>query len=230
MNKIGIIFAIKEELEAALSNFELVNEYKIFDLTFYDCKLQEKECVLVECGIGKVNAARCSQILIDNIEVDYIINVGVAGGVSKDVKICDVVIGTKLIQHDFDLRPFNYERGYIPNVGQYIECDEYLLRLAREIKLKADTHEGVIASGDIFVTEELMGKKINDKFKALCVEMEGAAIAQICALSNIPFLVIRSISDSPNKEANNNLTFDEFVEASSKVAAEFITKLVKKID
>lgn len=230
MNKIGIIFAIKEELEAALSNFELVNEYKIFDLTFYDCKLQEKECVLVECGIGKVNAARCSQILIDNIEVDYIINVGVAGGVSKDVKICDVVIGTKLIQHDFDLRPFNYERGYIPNVGQYIECDEYLLRLARKIKLKVDTHEGVIASGDIFVTEELMGKKINDKFDALCVEMEGAAIAQICALSNIPFLVIRSISDSPNKEANNNLTFDEFVEASSKVAAEFITKLVKKID
>lgn len=230
MSKIGIIFAIKEELEAALSKFELVNEYKIFDLSFYDCKLKEKECILVECGIGKVNAARCSQILIDNLEVDYIINVGVAGGVSKDVKICDVVIGTKLIQHDFDLRPFNYERGYIPNVGQYIECDEYLLRLAREIKLKADTHEGVIASGDIFVTEELMGKKINEKFEALCVEMEGAAIAQICALSNIPFLVIRSISDSPNKEANNNLTFDEFVEASSKVAADFITKLIEKID
>lgn len=192
--------------------------------------MKEKECVLVECGIGKVNAARCSQILIDNIEVDYIINVGEAEGVSKDVKICDVVIGTKLIQHDFDLRPFNYERGFIPNVGQYIDCDEYLLRLAREIKLKVATHEGVIASGDIFVTEELMGKKINDKFNALCVEMEGAAIAQICALSNIPFLVIRSISDSPNKDANNNLTFDEFVEASSKVAAQFITELVKKID
>ena len=69
MNKIGIIFAIKEELEAALSNFELVDEYKIFDLTFYDCKLQEKECVLVECGIGKVNAARCSQILIELLDI-----------------------------------------------------------------------------------------------------------------------------------------------------------------
>ena len=230
MNKIGIIFAIKEELEATISKLEIVNEYKIFDLTFYDCKLKEKECVLVECGIGKVNAARCTQILIDNIEVDYIINVGVAGGVSKDVKICDVVIGNKLIQHDFDLRPFNYERGYIPNVGQFIECDEYLLRLAKEIKVNSKTHIGVIASGDIFVTEELMGKKINDKFNALCVEMEGASIAQICYLSNIPFLVIRSISDSPNKEANNNLTFDEFVEKSSKMAANYIIKLIEKID
>ena len=230
MSKIGIIYAIKEELDASLEYFDKENEYKLFDLTFYECKYKEKECVLVQCGIGKVNAARCTQILIDNIEVDYIINVGVAGGVSKDVKICDVVIGNKLIQHDFDLRPFNYERGYIPNVGQFINCDEYLIRNAEKIKIDAKTHVGVIASGDIFATEELMGKKINDKFNALCVEMEGASIAQICYLSNIPFLVIRSISDSPNKEANNNLTFDEFVEKSSKVAAEFITKLIEKID
>ena len=230
MSKVGIIYAIKEELDASLEYFTKVNEYKLFDLIFYECKYKEKECVLVQCGIGKVNAARCTQILIDNIEVDYIINVGVAGGVSKDVKICDVVIGNKLIQHDFDLRPFNYERGYIPNVGQYINCDEYLVRLSEKIKIDANTHVGVIASGDIFVTEELMGKKINGKFNALCVEMEGASIAQICYLSNIPFLVIRSISDSPNKEANNNLTFDEFVEKSSKVAAEFITKLIEKID
>ena len=230
MNKIGIIFALKEELEATLSNFELINEYKIFDLTFYECKLKNKECILVECGIGKVNAARCTQILIDNIEVDYIINVGVSGGVSKDVKICDVVIGKKLVQHDFDLRPFNYERGYIPNVGQFMDCDEYLLRIAQKIKLDVSTHVGVIASGDIFVTEELMGKKINKKFEALCVEMEGAAIAQICYLSNVPFLVIRSISDSPNKEANNNLTYDEFVEKSSKVAATFVKKLIERID
>lgn len=230
MSKIGIIYAIKEELDASLEYFDKENEYKLFDLTFYECKYKEKECVLVQCGIGKVNAARCTQILIDNIEVDYIINVGVAGGVSKDVKICDVVIGNKLIQHDFDLRPFNYERGYIPNVGQFINCDEYLIRNAEKIKIDAKTHVGVIASGDIFVTEELMGKKINDKFNALCVEMEEASIAQICYLSNIPFLVIRSISDSPNKEANNNLTFDEFVEKSSKVAAEFITKLIEKID
>lgn len=230
MSKIGIIYAMKEELDASLLLFTKVNEYKLFDLTFYECKYNDKECVLVECGIGKVNAARCCQILIDNIDVDFIINVGVAGGVSKKVNVCDVVIGDKLIQHDFDLRAFNHERGYIPNVGQYINCDEYLIRLAKEIKLKNKTHVGVIASGDIFITDELMSKKINDKFDALCVEMEGASIAQICYLSNIPFLVIRSISDSPNKEENNKITYDEFLEKSSKVAADFVTKLVKKID
>ena len=230
MNKIVIIYAMKEELDASLQLFTEVNEYKLFDLTFHECKYEDKECILVECGIGKVNAARCCQILIDNIEVDFIINVGVAGGVSKKVNVCDIVIGNKLIQHDFDLRAFDYERGFIPNVGKFINCDEYLVRLAKEIKLKAKTHVGVIASGDIFITEESMSKKINEKFDALCVEMEGASIAQICYLSNVPFLVIRSISDSPNKEANNKLTYDEFLEKSSKIAAEFVVKLIKKID
>ena len=229
MNKIGIIFAMIEELNAVLNKMELVNQYKIFDLEFYECKYKDRECVLVECGIGKVNAARCTQIVIDNIKVDYVLNVGVAGGVSRKVNIGDVVIGDKLIQHDFDLRPFNYERGYIPNVGKFIPCDEYLVKLASEIKLDVNSVVGTIASGDIFVTEDTMGEKINSKFDALCVEMEGASIAQICYLSHIPFLVIRSISDSPNKEANNYKTFDEFLEHSANVASEFLLKLIDKI-
>ena len=229
MNKIGIIFAMKEELNAVLNKMELINQYKIFDLEFYECKYKDVECVLVECGIGKVNAARCTQIVIDNIKVDYVLNVGVAGGVSKKVNIGDVVIGDKLIQHDFDLRPFNYERGYIPNVGKFIPCDEYLVRLASEIKLDVNSLVRTIASGDIFVTEDTMGEKINNKFDALCVEMEGASIAQICYLSHIPFLVIRSISDSPNKEANNYKTFDEFLEHSANVASKFLLELIDKI-
>ena len=88
---------------------------------------------------------------------------------------------------------------------------------------------GTIASGDIFVTELMMGEKINTKFNALCVEMEGASIAQVCYLSNIPFLVIRSISDSPNKDANNNLDFDKFVEDSSRVSANFLVQLLNNI-
>ena len=206
-----------------------INNYKIFDLEFYECEYNNKSCVLVECGIGKVNAARCTQILIDNIKVDYILNVGVAGGVSKKVSIGDVVIGDKLIQHDFDLRPFNYERGFIPNVGKFIPCDEYLIKLASEIKLDVRSVVGTIASGDIFVTEEVMWEKINTKFDALCVEMEGASIAQICYLSHIPFLVIRSISDSPNKEANNYATFDEFLKSSADVASKFLLELIEKI-
>ena len=228
MNRIGIIFAMKEELDATLEKMKVINEFRIFDLDFYECEFNNKTCILVECGIGKVNAARCSQILIDNLEIDVILNVGVAGGISSFVNICDVVVADKLVQHDFDLRPFDYERGFIPKVGKYINCDEYLVKLASEINIDNKISIGTIASGDIFVTEEMMGKKINDKFSALCVEMEGAAIAQICYLSNVPFLVIRSISDSPN--GNNNITFDEFLDQSSKMAANFLIQLLNKIN
>ena len=229
MDSIGIIFAMKEELTEVLKRMNQINEYKIFDLTFYECEYNNKKVTLVESGIGKVNAARCTQILIDNMKNDCIFNVGVAGGVSEDVDICDVVIADKLIQHDFDLRPFNYERGFIPKVGDYIQCDEYLLRIAKEVEIDSKKHIGTVASGDIFVTEELMGKKINNKFNALCVEMEGASIAQTCYLSNIPFLVIRSISDSPRKNSNNKITYEDFLEKSSKTAAEFILKILTKI-
>lgn len=226
--KIGILFAMKEELDALLSKIELKNSYEIFDLKFYECEINDLNCVLVECGIGKVNAARCTQIMIDNIKVDFIINIGVAGGITNEVDVCDIVLGEKLVQHDFDLTGFNREKGEIPNVGKYIKSDEYLLKIAEENSEGFNVHKGVIASGDIFVTDEKMSDKIYNKFNALCVEMEGASIAQVCYLSHIPFLVIRSISDSP-KRGNNKITFDEFVKISSNKVAEYIEKILISI-
>lgn len=225
--KIGIIFAMKEELEALLKVLTLKKQYEIFDLTFYECELYNKEIVLVESGIGKVNSARTTQILIDNMKVDYIFNIGVAGGINPDVSVCDVVIGERLVQHDFDLTPFNYEKGHIPNTGKYIESDDYLVNLAKDIKTDSNVHVGVIASGDIFVNNPNMSNKIASKFNALCCEMEGASIAQVCYLSHIPFLVIRSISDSVN--GNNELTYDDFLLLSSKMVAKFMLELLKKI-
>ncbi len=224
MRRIGIVFALSEELNEFLKLVELKKEYEIFDLKFYECKLKELECIVVESGIGKVNSARATQILIDNMVVDCIINIGVAGSLSKDVNICDIVVGEKLVQHDFDLTPFNHEKGYIPNVGTYIECDEYLLKKIKTIKPSTKIHYGNIASGDIFITEEKMANKIFTKFNALCTEMEGAAIAQVCYLSHIPFIVIRSISDSPN--GNNNITYDEFLLLSSKMVANYLLKFL----
>ena len=130
----NIIFAMKEELDALLKVLTLVKEYKIFDLTFYECELNNKQIVLVESGIGKVNSARTTQILIDNMKVDYIFNIGVAGGIDEKVSVCDIVIGKKLVQHDFDITPFDHEKGYIPNVGVYLNSDEYLINLAKDIK------------------------------------------------------------------------------------------------
>ena len=229
MKKFGIIFAMKEELDEFLKLVDLKKEEKIYDLTFYKCKLNKKDLVLVECGIGKVNAARCAQVLIDKMNVDVIFNIGVAGSVSNDVSICDIVIGEKLVQHDFDLTSFGYEKGVIPNTGKFIDCDEKLVSISSKIKTDTNVHKGVIASGDIFCSESWMCEKIAKKFNALCVEMEGASIAQVCHLCNIPFLVIRCISDSPNKDENNKITYDEFVIKSSEEVAKYLKQLLLEI-
>lgn len=228
MKKIGIIFAMREELDETKKMFTDIKEHLIYELKIYECKSDTSICYLVESGIGKVNATRTTQILIDKMNVDYILNVGVAGSVSKEVNKCDIVIADKLVQHDFELTIYNYEKGEIPNIGKYIDCDEYLIDIAKKVKIDSNVHIGVIASGDIFISDENMGAKINKKFDALCVEMEGAAIAQVCRLCRIPFLVIRAISDSPYEE-DNHLTFDEFLKISSNMAAKFIKDFLLKI-
>ena len=154
--RIGIIFAMEEELKELKKYLIDANQYTIFDLTFYEGNINGIKCFLVESGVGKVNSARTTQILIDNFKVDYIFNIGVAGGIDKRLNVGDIVIGEQLVQHDFDITAFNHEKGYIPKVGVYLQADEYLLKLAREAFVddkKTNVLSGVIASGDIFCTE-----------------------------------------------------------------------------
>ena len=230
MKRVGIIFAMEEELRELLKYLSIEKEYNIFDLKFYEGKIYDVDWILVKSGVGKDNAARTAQILIDKIKVDYIFNIGVAGGVSDILKVGDIVIGQSLVQHDFDITAFNHEKGYIPEVGVYINSDEYLFKLANNVLSNIENMNvvsGVIASGDIFCTEFKMGQKINTKFNALCVEMEGASIAQICYLSHIPFLVLRSISDTPNND--NVITYEEFLESSSKKIARGMGDILQKL-
>jgi len=222
---IGIIFAMKEEIDSFLENVELIKENKIFDIIFYECNYKDKKLVLLESGIGKVNAARSCQLLIDNYDVKYIINIGVAGSISKDVEVLDIVVGEKLVQHDFDLVGFGHEKGYVPKVGVYVKSSDKLCKL---IKKSKDVHFGVIASGDIFLTDNELAKKINSDFEALCVEMEGASIAQVSYLSNIPFVVIRCISDSVYCE-NNKMDYDEFLVKGCKKISKFLLNIIKEI-
>ena len=227
--KIGIIFAMKEELDSFLKDLEIKREYKIYDIKFYEVEYYNKILVLVESGIGKVNAARTTQILIDKVEVNYILNVGVAGGVDSSLNVLDIVIASHLVQHDFDITSFNHPKGYIPNVGVNIESDEYLVEISSKVarKKKLSFQVGLIASGDIFVTNQLMSNKINSKFKALACEMEGASIAQVCFLSNVPFLVIRSISDVVGR--NNTITYSEFLDKSSLEVSNFVKEIIREI-
>lgn len=225
MNNIGIIVAMQEELEEILKIMKDIEEKEFYGILFINGKIRNKKVVVVKSGVGKVNAARTTQILIDKLNVETVVNVGSAGALNPFLDIGDIVIGDKLIQHDFDITAFDHDKGYITGVGDYIYSDKELVKKLQDIanNMKDETYKiktGVIASGDIFCTEIAMKNKIYSKFNAECVEMEGAAIAQVCYLDRIPFVVIRSISDSPN--GNNAIVFDEFVKLASKRCADIL--------
>ena len=230
MNNIGIIVAMQEELDEVLNIMEKVEQKKVYNVDFIEGNIGQNRVIVVKSGVGKVNAARITQILIDKLEVKFIVNVGSAGALNPKLDIGDIVIAEKVIQHDFDITAFNHKKGYITGVGDYIYCDKELVEKLKKISnnLNDETYKittGIIASGDIFCTEVKMKNKIYSKFNADCVEMEGAAIAQVCYLDKIPFVVIRSISDSPN--GNNAIVFDEFVKLASKRCAYILEELLK---
>ena len=227
----GIIAAMQEEMQEIKKIMIEIEEKEVYELTFFEGKINNKNVVLVESGVGKVNAARTTQILIDNFKVEAIINVGSAGCANNELEIGDIVIGKKLVQHDFDITAFGHPKGFISNVGENVESDSELIRKMEQTISKLQDKEfkikvGTIASGDIFCTEKTMKDKIRTKFNADAIEMEGSAIAQVCKLDNIPFIVIRSISDNPN--GNNNITFEQFLEKASKRCAQIIEKFFKQ--
>lgn len=221
---IGIIVATPEEMKELKNIMEESEKITIFNLDFYKGKINGKKYVLVKCGVGKVNAARTTQILIDSFDIESIINVGVAGGLSNNINIGDIVIGEKLVQHDFDITAFGYEKGEISETGRFFESDKELIEKCMKVKIdNIQIILGTIASGDIFCTDVNMKEKIRTKFNSECVEMEGASIAQTAYLCKVPFLVIRAISDIPN--GNNHIDYDQFVEKAAKNCAEFIKQL-----
>ena len=226
MENIGIVVAMDEEkaeIEKLISNKEIK---KTNNLKFIIGKIKDKNIVLIQCGVGKVNAARTTQKLIDKFNITTIINVGVAGAINSNLKIGDVIIAKKVIQHDFDITAFGHNKGYITDVGEGIESDKNLLEKVKEISQENSykTKIGIIATGDIFCTDIKMKEKINNKFNADVVDMECGAIAQVSFLENIPFLAIRSVSDIPN--GDNAKTFDENLKTASKIASEILYNII----
>lgn len=226
MKYVGIITAVEEELEAVqnIMEGEIEMEYQS-GLHVTLGQINGVNCILARSGAGKVNAARTAQILIDKYDIEYVINVGVAGSLNQKLEIGDVVIAETAVQHDFDITAFDHSKGYIPEVGNEVECD---ISLVEKFTQAIDNLEernykvvkGIVATGDIFCTEVAMKEKIASKFKADCVEMEGAAIGQVCKLSEVPFIIIRSISDSPN--GSNELDYNEYVNLASKRCANML--------
>lgn len=221
---IGIIVAETQEMEAVKELMKNIETIVIYNLTIFKGKINNKNCLLAKCGVGKVNSARTTQILTDKFELEYVINLGSAGGLNDSLNIGDIVIAKKLVQHDFDVTAFSHEKGYIPSTGTFFECDLELLQKFRNTRIpEHKIIEGIISSGDIFCTDINMKEKIKNKFNSDCVEMEGASVAQVCFLNRIPFIVIRSISDKPN--GKNNIDFNEYLKLASKNCAEILKQI-----
>lgn len=167
------------------------------------------QLVVVKCGIGKVNAAACTQALIDKFACDAIINVGIAGAIGQSIKIGDVVVATDLIEHDFDASGIGLKRGEIPRMDtSTFTCDPALVELAsrvcNQVLNESNVHLGRIVSGDEFVSSKEKKIFLRSTFKGLAAEMEGAAIAHVCHINRVPFVVIRAMSDSADDNANED--------------------------
>ena len=219
---IGIIVAEEKELIEAKKLINNLEEKNIYEKTFYIGNIEKKQVVLVKSNVGKVNSARVCQMLIDNFNIELVINVGTAGSVDNSLDIGDVVVATELVQYDFDVTPFGRKLGEIENVGESIKVEDKLLNLFDGINVK----KGIIASGDKFIVSREEKDNIRTIFNALSIEMEGASIAQTCYLDNIPFLVIRSITDK--LDGSSKIDFEIFLESSSKVAANILKDVLKK--
>ena len=228
MQKIGIIAAEVKEMEAVREKMQNTKEIKIYNNIFVQGRISGKECVLARSGEGKVNAARTTQILIDRFEVDTIINVGSAGALNPELDYEDIVISTACVQHDFDITAFGREKGYIPNIeDKYIYADKLLIEKAENAinQIKTKVVKGIIVTGDEFITGKERKEELHKEFNAECTEMEGAAVAQVCYLCNIPFIIIRSISDTT--DCNDAIDFNEYLEGVSKKCAEYLEIMLK---
>ena len=228
----GIIAAMKEEMEEIKKIMRNIQEKQIYELKFIIGQIKNVDIVLVECGVGKVNAARVTQILIDNFpEIDIVINVGSSASANDELDIGDIVIGEKLVQHDFDITAFGYKKGYISNVGENIQSNPNLIQKMKDVILNLPESNckakiGTIVSGDVFCTDVILKNNIRKEFDADAIDMESAAIAQVCYLDNKPFIIIRSISDKPN--GNNEITFEEFLKLASKRCAMILESFIEK--
>lgn len=228
MRRIGIIGAMDEEVEGLKALMEDGVITRKASMDFYAGTLEGKNVVIVRSGIGKVNAAVCTQILADDFDVEVVINTGIAGSLNNDINIGDIVISTDLIHHDMDAVAFGYPKGQIPQMDKFsFQSDSALRSLAvkacREVNPDIQVFEGRIASGDQFVADQSVKDFIVSEFGAYAVEMEGAAIAQAASLNKIPFLVIRAISDKADGSAHVDYP------AFEKLAIEHSMKLTRKI-
>lgn len=227
MSTVGIIGAMEIEVEALKKHMKVRRTVNKACMEFCEGVLSGREVVVVRSGIGKVNAAVCTQILVDDFQADTVINTGIAGSLKAEINIGDIVVSTDLVHHDMDAVNFGYPLGQIPQMDVFsFKADERLAELAKkaceEVNPEIQVFQGRIVSGDQFIADKETKKRIVSNFDGYCTEMEGAAIAQAAYLNKIPFVVLRAISD----KADDSATMD--YPTFEKKAAEHCVNLVER--
>ena len=234
--RMGIIGAMDSEVANLIARMENVTYREKAGRRFAVGTLSGKEAVVVQSGIGKVAAAITAQILVDEFGVDALLNTGMAGGLDSRLEVKDLVIATAALQHDFDITAFGHARGYLYGeddqkptlfVADKELCDKAKAAAAQVLPAGSKAIDGVIASGDIFVDNTALKLELRDGFGAAAAEMEGAAIAQAAVANGIPFVILRTISDLADHEAN--VSFDEMEQYVGKLAGDITVALLKNL-
>ena len=231
MTKLGIIGAMQVEVEILLGAMKNKQSAEKAGCTFYEGVLNGLPVVVVQCGVGKVNAAMCAQILCDLYSVTHLVNTGIAGSLCADLDIGDLVVSQDAMYHDMDAVHFGYPMGKVPGMDvTAFPADKTMMDYAfaaAEAVNPGHTKIGRVASGDQFVAEKAAKERIISVTQGLCTEMEGAAIAQTAYRNGLPFVILRAISDKADDSAE--MDYPTFERIAAHRCAEVTMKLAKQL-
>ncbi|AGI47988.1 methylthioadenosine nucleosidase [Thermoplasmatales archaeon BRNA1] len=231
-HRLGIIGAMDDEVDSLKASMHIDRKETVAGMEFCIGTLEGKDVVVVRCGMGKVNAGICANTLINQFGVDRIINTGVAGSLDNGLDIGDLVISSEAVQHDFDVSPIGFAKGEIPYTGLVaFPADASLidsaLRAASECAPEIKAVKGRVCSGDQFINTNEQKDRITADFGGLCCEMEGGAIAHACCLNEIPYVIIRAISDKP--DGSSSMDYSEFEKEAAQRCASIVHYMVKNL-
>lgn len=229
--KIAVIGAMEQEVEllrGALQNTETIT---IANSEYTTGTYEGKDIVLLKSGIGKVNAAMSTTVLLQQFKPDVVINTGSAGGFDTSLEVGAIVISDEVRHHDVDVTVFGYEIGQMAGMPAAYTSDAKLMEIAKQAVTEVGEHQygvGLICSGDVFMSNPARVEAARKDFPTMkAVEMEAAAVAQVCHQFNTPFVVIRALSDIAGKESN--ISFDEFLPVAAKHSTEIVLKAITKL-
>ncbi|MBE3606186.1 5'-methylthioadenosine/adenosylhomocysteine nucleosidase [Campylobacter sp. RM13119] len=226
---IAILGAMNEEITPILNRLQGYEVIEYAGNKFYTSNYNGKDIVVAYSKIGKVNAALTASILIQKFKAEKLLFTGVAGALANGLKIGDLLFATSLVQHDLDITDFGHPYGYVPGIEIFTKTDEGLNEIAKSVAKKhaIDLKSGIIATGDQFVCRQEKKDWIKNTFNASAVEMEGASVAQVCTQLDVPFFMMRAISDEASGDATCD--FDEFLHTSAEVSADFVLDMVSQL-